>query len=296
VSAYTVRRWIREGRLPAEKRPSRYGNQFFVPASALTDRQADSTESTPPRQAEATAPQADVPVAVQIDAIVDRDSQLELLRSLLSSAAAGHGRVAIVSGDAGIGKTTIVRQCMRDAVSAGFQVASGHCYDLEATPPYGPWNDLARMLASNGGPTPDLTATLTSATVQEQHALVWSTIATRARQQPLLLVLEDMHWSDGPSVELLRVVARRVTTEPILLLVTHRDVDLAHDHPLFRLMPYLVREAGADRIPLRPFDREGVDRLLTERYALSRSDRAQLSQYLLRYAEGNPFFTAELLH
>ncbi len=277
VSAYTIRRWIREGRLPAEKRPSRYGDQFFVPSSALAYDRSSSTATVTLSTGEhsVTGATHQHTIGSSPDRIVDRDNQLDLLRALLSSAAAGQGQVALVSGDAGIGKTTIVRRCMSDAAELGFQVASGHCYDLEATSPYGPWSDLARSLASAGRTVAELTDTLISPTnLQEQQSLVWSSLSSLARQKPLLLVMEDMHWSDGPSVELLRVIARQVESEPILLLVTHRDLDHAHDHPLSRALPHLVREARATRIALRPFDREAVRQLLADRYHLPEPDQS----------------------
>ena len=119
-------------------------------------------------------------------------------------------------------------------------------------------------------------------------------LAATARQHPLMLLLDDLHWADPASLELLRAVARSLETLPILLVAAYRSDELNRDRPLHTLLPVLVREAHAARCDPRPLTEGDVGCLIAMRYPLAQEDAARLVPYLHRRAEGNPFFLGEL--
>ena len=116
-----------------------------------------------------------------------------------------------------------------------------------------------------------------------------------ATHQPLVIILEDLHWSDPASLELLRVIARIIPGHRVLLVGTYRDDELTRRHELYQLMPVLVRESGAQRIDVNRLDASEIQTLLTERYGLPASDEKRLRDRLHRLSEGNPFYLGELL-
>ena len=120
-------------------------------------------------------------------------------------------------------------------------------------------------------------------------------LASLATTGPTVVLLEDLHWADPASMELLRHVAPLLEQWPLLLLATYRADELTRQHPFYRLLPSLVREADGLRIDLRRLDHEGLRALVAARYAFAPADERRLVEYLQRHAEGNPFFATELL-
>lgn len=234
-------------------------------------------------------------------ALFGRDGELDLLLAALDDAVRGQGRLVLVSGEAGIGKSTLVRKVSAIARDSGALALTGYCYDLDAARPFGPWIDALRACAADGDGYGQVLALLdrdASGLPGGAVALyerVWSLLAAGAANRPLVVVLEDGHWSDQASLDLLRFIGRRLHEARMFVVLTYRDVDLAPGHVLYRLLPTLVREAGGIRIALRPLDHSAVRALVEARYALSPADVARLVEYLMTYAEGNPFFAEELL-
>jgi DNA-binding CsgD family transcriptional regulator len=234
--------------------------------------------------------------------IVGREREQAILREALDAMLGGHGSLVLVSGEAGIGKTTLVEWLAREAEAEGCIVLRGGCYDLTTTPPYGPWRELRRSYASLGTdplmPSFDSEPTAADA-LASQHALVdltWDALSAIARQQPLVLVLEDLHWSDTASPDLLRIVARRMSDEHILLVATYRRADLTRHQPLYQILPTLLRESSPRRIEVQPLSPQATSALIAIRYALKPADHARLIAWLSHRAEGNPFFLQEFLH
>ncbi|HEX5163937.1 MAG TPA: AAA family ATPase, partial [Thermomicrobiales bacterium] len=234
--------------------------------------------------------------------IVGRDTELKLLQQTLDDLRVARGSLVLVSGEAGIGKTTLTTWLLAEAEERGLLPLSGGCYDLTTTPPYGPW---AEILA--GFPEDDdlhqvpaqLRAGGGLAGIDSQAALFDLTIrflTSVAEVRPLVLLLEDLHWADPASLDFLRFASRSIQHTSILLLATYRDDEITRDHPLSALLPALVREAPVHRLHLGRLERPAVLDLVRERYELPAGDEARLIAYLLDLAEGNPFFTRELLH
>ncbi|HET8629090.1 MAG TPA: AAA family ATPase, partial [Thermomicrobiales bacterium] len=233
--------------------------------------------------------------------LVGRERERALLREHLAAALAGEGGLVLVGGEAGIGKTALAEELGREAADRGALVLVGRCYDLSETPPYGPWLEaFARYPA--GGDLPPLPAPLAErgrlGPVAGRDALfgqVRDFLAAVAAARPLVLLLDDLHWADPASLDLLRVTARSLDDTPLLLLATYRSDELPAGHPLAALLPRLVREAQADRLDLAPLDEAAIGALVATRYALAEPDLARLVAYLHDHAEGNPFAAGEML-
>ena len=119
--------------------------------------------------------------------------------------------------------------------------------------------------------------------------------AALAARQPVVVLLDDLHWADPASLDLLRAVARDLAGLPLLLVVTYRADEVGGGHPLATLLPLLVREARAARLDLRPLDGAAIAALVASRYALAPADHIRLVGYLTGRTEGNALFLGELL-
>lgn len=228
-----------------------------------------------------------------------REREQAELRSRFNDAVSGTGSLVLIAGDAGIGKTSLIRSLVREAATEHVDVLNSACYDLTVTPPYGPWIEIFSRLGEEAAvPLPVDDASLSTYQASSQDALfteAFDAIASAASRRPLVLILEDMHWSDAASVEFLRYVSRRIQDHPVLIVCTYRDVELSRQHPLRANLPAMIRESEATRINLRPLDDASVAELVSNQYGLTLTDQARLVTYLQQRAEGNPFFIEELL-
>ena len=229
--------------------------------------------------------------------LVGRDRELAFLHDRLTAACDGRGGLVLISGEAGIGKTALADALCRDAVDSGAHVLIGHCYDRTETPPHGPWVEIARRPqtlpdAANAPPVPRLDGASSQA---DLFAQVRDFLVALTAQRPLVLVLEDLHWADSASLDLLRFVARGIDEVPLLLVATYRAEEIDRRHPLAALVPLLVREAPTERLGLRPLDTAGAQELVRARHDLAEPAVQRLSAYLIERTEGNPLFLTELL-
>jgi predicted ATPase len=169
--------------------------------------------------------------------LVGRGSERVVLREELATAVAGHGRLILIGGEAGIGKTTLANDLAAEAAQRGALVLIGHCYDLTNTPPYGPWLDLFGTISPQ---EPSLPVPIAfaggrlQASIVDQAALfaeVREVFLRLTEIHPVLLVLEDLHWADPASIELLRSLAAHVTHQALLIVGTYRVDELTRQHP-----------------------------------------------------------------
>jgi DNA-binding CsgD family transcriptional regulator len=242
-----------------------------------------------------------LPFTVQQE-LVGRERERGALRALRERARDGQGGLVLLAGEAGIGKTALSGVISREAAKAGMLVLSGSCYDLTTTPPYGPWAEVLRDYPGSEH-LPEIPAQFQAGGGMEgidSRAALFDLIGRFlqgvAAAQPLLILLEDLHWADSASLDLLRYLSRTLMDYPALLIVTYRDDEITRDHVMAPLLPALVREGRVHRLQLQRLDRESVLAMARERYRLSAEDEARLMAYLDRLAEGNPFFTNELLY
>ncbi len=232
--------------------------------------------------------------------LVGREREEQRLGALLAASVAGQGCLVLVGGEAGIGKTALVRAVAAEAAAYGAAVLIGGCYDLSVTPPYGPWREALACLPS-GDELPPLPAALTdvdgpapggeTALFRQVHDFLAAVTATR----PAVAVLEDLHWADLASLDMLRYLARHVASLPLLLVATYRADEVTRRHPLAQLLPTLVREAPTERIDLHRLDEAALHALVASRYPLPAEAEARLVAHLQYVAEGNPFYAQELL-
>jgi DNA-binding CsgD family transcriptional regulator len=232
--------------------------------------------------------------------LVGRTRERASLQEHLTAGIGSQGRLVLIGGAAGIGKTTLVRDLIREARTRDMLVLTGHCYDLTNTPPYGPWLDLVAgyRAGANLPPPPAAFADGRLEGITSQATLfaeVRRFVAALAAIRPALIVLEDLHWADPASLELLRHVAGHVENVPLLLVVTYRVDELTRRHPFYQQLPSLIRESQGLRLDLRRLELEDLRALVRSRWRLDPADETRLTTYLERHAEGNPFFATELL-
>src|SRR5690242_7172820 len=163
----------------------------------------------------------DGPMAVEL---LERDSFLLTLDDLLSQATAGHGRVALISGEAGIGKTSLVERFLEQR-QAPTRTLWGACEALFTPRPLGPLYDMAPQLQ-----TP-LRALLDG---EVNRASLFATVLDELTRHaaPTIMVIEDIHWADEATLDLVKFLARRIHRTSALLILTYRDDELTKDHPL----------------------------------------------------------------
>lgn len=211
--------------------------------------------------------------------ILERTALLEALTQALHTATAGQGRVALISGEAGLGKTTVVEQLAR-LEAARLRFLWGACDALFTPRPLGPLYDVAEQ---TGGPLLEALRT-----PDAPRQALFSACLTELQRQPGAVIFEDVHWADEATLDLLKFLSRRIQRTPTLLILTYRDDELDAHHPLRQVLGELPR-AVADRLPLAPLTAEGV---LTLARAAGRPERASA---LFASTRGNPFFVTEAL-
>ena len=194
--------------------------------------------------------------------LVERGADLAALNEHLAAARAGGGRLVLVGGEAGVGKTALVRRFVEDADG---RIRWAACDGLFTPEPLAPLDDLE---LSADGPRRDVFASVLDALASE----------------PALVVVEDVHWADEATLDLLRYLSRRLDRTRTLLLITYRDDEIGTGHPL----RMLLGEVGSERrISLRPLTVEGV------RTLAAGSDVDPVALHDL--TRGNPFFVTEVL-
>ena len=210
--------------------------------------------------------------------LLERQLELETLTEALADSAAGEGRLLLVSGEAGIGKTALINRFCAD-IAGEARVLHGVCDALFTPRPLGPLFEVAETV---GGP---LEAAVRSgaATYDVASALI---DALRANA-PAVLVVEDVHWTDEATLDVLKLLGRRIESVPALVLVSYRDDELDATHPLRHLLGQLVTRRAVRRVP--------IDRLSPDAVVALAASHGIDGGELYRTTSGNPFFVTEVL-
>lgn len=217
---------------------------------------------------------------MSVPELIGRLSELAVLADALADAAAGTGRLVLVEGDAGVGKTRLVQEFADRAARDGATVLSGGCLQLEADIPYAAFDEAL--------PGAFFTGTADRATEFRRVAE-----AIAGAGQPVVLVLEDLHWADASTRDLLVFLQRALRHAPVLQIGTHRTGEVGGDHPVAGMMAELARLPHAERLWLAPLNPKETTELARE--LLGVEPGGEMVKVLLSRAEGNPFFTEELI-
>jgi len=210
--------------------------------------------------------------------IIERERELAQLRSAVREAAGGVGSVVLIAGEAGIGKSTLI-DALPTVLPPPGRLLVGNCDDLTTPRVLGPLRDLVGLV----GPA------LAGALESVDRAGVLDALRTELAEgnRPTVLVVEDVHWADEATLDVLRFLVRRVATLPAVLALTYRDEDLTREHPLHGLLGLISRTARVRRLPLAPLSAPAV-RHLGAHTGLD-PDR------VYAITSGNPFFVVEVL-
>jgi DNA-binding CsgD family transcriptional regulator/tetratricopeptide (TPR) repeat protein len=232
--------------------------------------------------------------------LLGRDADLAEAALALAAAAAGTPQALLVGGDAGIGKTSFAAAVTGLALDQGFLAMTGHCLDIESGEPLAPLREALRTALSGRDreALPPVTRRLapyvTGDGVEPPSGLVEDlrlAVAELARERPVLLVLEDMHWADASTRDLALALARTMTGS-IVVMFTFRSDDLVRRHPLRKTLLDVGRVVGAHRIDLAPLDRGAIAGIVGR--ATGSTDPSVVGALLAR-SEGNPLYAEELL-
>ncbi|MGZ4445019.1 MAG: AAA family ATPase, partial [Nocardioidaceae bacterium] len=211
--------------------------------------------------------------------LLERETHLASLADYADEARAGHGRLVLVAGEAGVGKSALVEQLERELPDARW--LWGACDGLSTPRPLGPLLDLA---AEAGGELAELCRA--GAAREELFASLLRTVDQAGTLT--VLVVEDVHWADDATLDLLRLLGRRIRDAAVLLLVTYRDDGLSADHPLRVALGELATKRTTRRLAVSPLSAAAVELL---------ADGTGLEPAALhRLTGGNPFFLHEVLH
>ena len=209
--------------------------------------------------------------------LFERDRELALLKAAFDEATAGRGRIALVTAQAGGGKTALI-DSFCTAHTGQARVLRGACDALFTPRPLGPIHDFVANLGS------EFEQTLRGEAVPYQVAA--ALIDDLHHNAPTVLVIEDVHWADEATLDVLRLLVRRIAGECALIVLSYRDDSLDASHPLRVMLGEVASGLALTRVPLAPLSLEAVAQL-AEPYGVDAAE-------LYRVTAGNPFFVTEV--
>jgi DNA-binding SARP family transcriptional activator len=254
-------------------------------------------------------------------ALVGRDAHVEWLRRRWHDARAGRRQIVFLVGEPGIGKTRLAAEFCRSAYEHGALVLLGRCYE-DSLIPYQPVVEalrhyvsesprealgpavarhratLARLLPQLGdSSTPPVAISSDTQTLEREQVMLFEAMASvlraAAEEQPLILVLDDLHWGDAPTLSLLRHVVRATEGTPLLILGTYRDTEVDEANPLAQALAELRRARTLQTLRLEGLDAEEVSAMISSQSG--RTPPPTITRAIVDRTQGNPFFVEELL-
>ncbi len=257
-------------------------------------------------------------ITQHVPALVGRLAEQALLMEAWKDASEGRGRVVLLGGEPGIGKTSLASEAAILAHGKGATVLFGHC-DEDVSMPYRPFVDafrhyvaqaprevLARHAAVYRGQLARLVPELSDRPATSvgdgdtERFLLFEAATGLMREEsqdaPVLLMIDDLHWASPSDLLLFKHLARAAPSMRLLILATFRDSDIDAHHALTPLLADLRRESGIDRIALRGIDRQAVVALIAASGDVGPGNRADdIAEVLVRDTAGNPFFIGEMI-
>ncbi len=261
----------------------------------------------------------DIPGPTLCPVLIGRAHHLDGLHHWLDELEYKHGQTVLISGEAGIGKSRLVAEAKTYAKQIGIPVLQGICFEPDYALPYAPFIDLLRsyfaklspdaiaQACGTSGPDliqllPELTAVLqypdltTREPEQEKRRSFYALMQFFTHltvQTPLVIVIEDLHWSDDTSLEFMLHFARQIASYPILLIMTYRN-DEPHP-PLQHFLALLDRERLGIEFPLSRLSIDETKSMIRAVFNQSHPVSAEFLDVICELTEGNPFFTEEIL-
>jgi DNA-binding CsgD family transcriptional regulator len=254
-------------------------------------------------------------------AFVGRQREMGDLKAALDETLAHRTQLVMLVGEAGIGKTRTARELAGVAEGRGLRVLWGRCQQDQGAPPYWPWTLVIRsylqsqepeeLAAQMGAGAPDIAQVIPEVRDRlpnlepsphldnPDHARfrLFDAITTFFRRaslrQPLMLVLDNLHWADRPSLLLLEFLSREVTDSPLLLLGTYRDTELTRRHPLTLTLGELNREPWFQRMALRGLSQDEVNSYI--QIIAGCAPPVELAKAVHSQTEGNPLFMTQVV-
>jgi DNA-binding SARP family transcriptional activator len=288
------------------------------PGRPLRELETAILEQDPRLELVATSDEAAAPAEGPGDSFVGRDAQLEELRAGLDAAIGGRGRLVLVSGEPGAGKSRLADEFAREAYARGARVLAGRCWEAGGAPAYWPWVqslrayvrgvepellraqlgtgavELAQLLPELRELLPGLPEPASPDPVEARFRLLYATaefLRKACAEHPTVLVLDDLHAADPPSLILLRYLARELRSMQLLVIGAFRDVDPVPGQPLSEMLGEVAREPGTRRITLSGLSAAEVTSYVD--WAAPSIASPELGRNLHQKTEGNPLFVAE---
>jgi class 3 adenylate cyclase/tetratricopeptide (TPR) repeat protein len=246
--------------------------------------------------------------------LIAREAELGRLLGALDTVMGGTGRLLMLAGEPGVGKTRLAQEVTRVARNRRFLVATGRCYESRGMVPYYPflealvaiwtaappslraevprrWPLLTRLL-----PEQSSAPALSAGQDEQEHLFraVTGFVQAIATELPVAMLLDDLHWADSASLDLLQHLARHTRGGRVLFLGTYRDVEVGRQHPLERMLLDLNREKLLEEVAIRRLPREGTAALTASTLGTGEVSE-EFADLLHRYTEGNAFFIQEVL-
>lgn len=254
---------------------------------------------------------------------VGRRQELASLQDRLEAARAGDGGLVLIAGEAGIGKTRLAEAVASEAEQSAVRVLWGRAWEGAGAPAFWPWVQILRPLTLDR-PLPTVRAELGSGAVDIAHLMpevrerladlpvphniepeqarfrifdaVTRFLQRASQVQPLLLVLDDLHWADTPSLLLLQYLIHQLGEARLLVLGAYRDVELGRRHPITEVLTSFRRMPMVERLRLRGLDQTAVQQLLDTLFGQEASPQdTALARALVRETDGNPLFVVEIV-
>jgi DNA-binding NarL/FixJ family response regulator/Flp pilus assembly protein TadD len=262
----------------------------------------------------------DKPVTCPV--IIGRTHELAALHSFVDLTRRRQGNVALIHGEAGIGKSRLVAEVKSFALARGFLIFQGNCFPADTSYPYAPFLDLFRVFFTNHLSTktaeqepllgelvrllpdleplfPQLVPSPRPPTLDPEQqkrrlfTVLTKFLAAQPAQHPILLIIEDLHWCDENSLELLLYLVRHSKSEAVTFIFTYRSEELSSN--LYHWLAQLDREGLALELALERLSQAEVDAMLQAILAAPHPFATELTNSLYKLTDGNPFFVEEML-
>jgi DNA-binding CsgD family transcriptional regulator len=252
--------------------------------------------------------------------IVGRDAELDAVRAVLDRARGGAGQVALIVGEAGVGKSRLLRAMIDEARRGGYFIMRGASYESDSSIPYAPLLDLVRLFAESASPArvahvlapaaselvtlfpelqpllPETTPAPTTDPETDKRRLlhaVTRTITLLSQTQPVFLAVEDVHWCDDATLDLVFHLARSHAAQSVCMVLTYRREEVGPR--LARLIAELERARLVTELPMKPLGRAEVRAMLDAIFGPRTNLGNEFVDLIHGLTEGNPFFVEETL-